>query len=155
VLDLETLVHQKDLTDQESPFEGVLRSKGFCWFAPTAWDGLLADPLRHDTAMYWSHAGKHMGIQEAGRWWGSLDEKVMRDFFQDNQSEYQRILSEDFVTDEFGDRRQEIVFIGVDLDQQKITQALNDCLLTEEDMGDYRQQVVRLQEEMAAAVSSQ
>ena len=50
-------------TTNVSPFIGVLRSKGFCWIAPTAWDGLLDDSWRHDKAMYWSHAGKHMGIQ--------------------------------------------------------------------------------------------
>jgi hypothetical protein len=34
----------------------------------------------------------------------------------------------------FGDMRQELVFIGQNLDQQKIIDALNSCLLTEKDM---------------------
>jgi G3E family GTPase len=55
--------NDNDADDPNSPFIGVLRSKGFCWIAPTAWEGLLADGWRHDKAMYWSHAGKHMGIQ--------------------------------------------------------------------------------------------
>lgn len=29
-----------------SPFTGVLRSKGFCWFAPTKWNGPAADVYR-------------------------------------------------------------------------------------------------------------
>ena len=105
----------------KSPFVGVLRSKGFCWFAPTAWEGLLADAWRHNTAMYWSHAGKHMGIQEAGRWWASVeDDEQMKEFFATNPGEYERIRREDFVSEEWGDRRQELVFIGVGLDQEAI-----------------------------------
>jgi G3E family GTPase len=52
---------------QEDAYLGVLRSKGFCWLAPTKWEGLTSDSWRHDTAMYWSHAGKHFGIKAAGR----------------------------------------------------------------------------------------
>ena len=133
-------------TDEKSPFVGVLRSKGFCWFAPTAWEGLLQDAWRHDTAMYWSHAGKHIGIQEAGRWWASVDEERMREFFVTNPTECDRILAQDFVSEEFGDRRQEIVFIGVDLDQTAIETALDECLLTDEEMEAYRAEVKKLEE---------
>jgi len=34
----------------------------------------------------------------------------------------------------FGDMRQELVFIGQGLDQERMTEALNDCLLSEEDV---------------------
>jgi len=37
----------------DSPFVGVLRSKGFCWFAPQKWSGGGNDAWRHETAMYW------------------------------------------------------------------------------------------------------
>jgi G3E family GTPase len=33
-------------TKEPSPFTGVLRSKGFCWFAPTKWAGQNADAYR-------------------------------------------------------------------------------------------------------------
>ena len=52
--------------------------------------------------------------------------------------EYQRILDEDFVSDEFGDRRQEIVFIGVKMDEEEITKELDECLLSDEEMALYR-----------------
>ena len=34
----------------------------------------------------------------------------------------------------FGDMRQELVFIGQGLDQEKMTQRLDECLLTEEEV---------------------
>ena len=131
---------------KDSPFVGVLRSKGFCWMAPTAWEGLLQDAWRANTSMYWSHAGKHLGVQVGGRWWASVDGELMKDFFADNPDEYQRILSEDFVTDEFGDRRQEIVFIGVHLQEERIRQALDECLLTDKELDHFREQLAAMQE---------
>ena len=58
-------IQRGDIVDK-NPFVGVLRSKGFVWLAPVSWTGLSADTWRHDTAMYWSHAGKHFGINTAG-----------------------------------------------------------------------------------------
>jgi G3E family GTPase len=130
--------------EEASPFIGVLRSKGFCWLAPTAWDGLQADVWRHNKAMYWSHAGKHLGIQDGGRFWASLPESTMKEFFATKPQEYKRILQEDFVTTEFGDRRQELVFIGVELQQAAIETALGDCLLTDEEMELYRAQLEKI-----------
>ena len=47
---------------ENKEFVGVLRSKGFCWMAPTKWSNVAGnDVWRHDTAMYWSHAGKVSG----------------------------------------------------------------------------------------------
>jgi len=109
-LDLELLVeaaeggYSIDGNDEKSPFVGVLRSKGFCWMAPTKWTGPAQDVWRHDTAMYWSHAGKHFGVSTAGKWWGSISKDNMKLFFANNEKEYERILAQDFVSEEFGDR---------------------------------------------------
>jgi len=55
--------------------------------------------------------------------------------------EYERILAEDWASEEFGDRRQELVFIGVNLNEGEICGTLNDCLLTDEEMDEYRERL--------------
>ena len=143
-LDIELLLEAADTgytvkgKRERSPFVGVLRSKGFCWLAPQKWSGSKSDVWRHDTAMYWSHAGKHFGITTAGKWWGTLTREQMKKYFTD-QKEYDRIIAEDFVSEEFGDRRQELVFIGTGIDEKDIRESLDACLCTDEEMQQYRQ----------------
>eukprot|EP00538_Stauroneis_constricta_P011211 CAMPEP_0119561294 /NCGR_PEP_ID=MMETSP1352-20130426/17194_1 /TAXON_ID=265584 /ORGANISM="Stauroneis constricta, Strain CCMP1120" /LENGTH=627 /DNA_ID=CAMNT_0007609467 /DNA_START=87 /DNA_END=1970 /DNA_ORIENTATION=- len=137
-----------------NPFVGVLRSKGFCWFAPTRWMGAKEDVWRHDTAMYWSHAGKQFGISTAGKWWHTISKDRMKLYFANDEDEYHRILSEDFVSDEFGDRRQEVVFIGVNIDEEKIRSVLDACLVSEKGMNRYRQELNNWKAHMMARPSS-
>ena len=127
---------------ENKAFVGVLRSKGFCWMAPTKWSNSAGnDAWRHDTAMFWSHAGKHFGITSAGKWWGCLTKEQMKPYFANNMKEYDRIMTEDWVSEEWGDRRQELVFIGTKLKEADIRAALDDCLCTAEEMEVYRAQV--------------
>eukprot|EP00554_Chaetoceros_debilis_P007931 CAMPEP_0194080098 /NCGR_PEP_ID=MMETSP0149-20130528/6175_1 /TAXON_ID=122233 /ORGANISM="Chaetoceros debilis, Strain MM31A-1" /LENGTH=537 /DNA_ID=CAMNT_0038761737 /DNA_START=231 /DNA_END=1844 /DNA_ORIENTATION=+ len=123
---------------EKSAFLGVLRSKGFIWMAPTQWTGNGDDVWRHNTAMYWSHAGKHFGISTAGKWWDTITSKEMKMYFMNNEKEFDRIRREDFKSEEFGDRRQEIVFIGASINEEEITAALDACLLDDEEMATYR-----------------
>jgi len=127
---------------ENKAFVGVLRSKGFCWMAPTKWSNSAGnDVWRHDTAMYWSHAGKHFGITSAGKWWGCLTKEQIKPYFANNVKEYDRIMAEDWVSEEWGDRRQELVFIGSKLDEAEIRAALDACLCTADEMEVYRAQV--------------
>jgi G3E family GTPase len=148
------IANEVEANEERSPFIGVLRSKGFCWVAPTKWIGVNGDAWRHDTAMYWSHAGKHFGISTAGKWWGAITKEQMKAYFSNNTREYERILREDFVSNEFGDRRQEIVFIGANINEDEITKALDECLCTSEEMGTYRQQLRNFEETMFSKAST-
>jgi G3E family GTPase len=153
-------IQGKKMTSQRSPFVGVIRSKGFCWFAPYNWDTEsddaqnnedvvetlnynqpIDDTWRHDTAMYWSHAGRQFSISSAGQWWGTISADTMKIYFSNNMDEYNRIRREDFVTTDFGDRRQEIVFIGTGLNEDNIRSTLDACLLSDIEMDHYRSHV--------------
>jgi G3E family GTPase len=137
--------------DEDTPFTGVIRSKGFCWFAPHKWSGSNSDAWRHDAVMYWSHAGRRFGISKAGRWWATLPDEKMKIYMANNPGEYHRIKSEDFKTTEFGDRRQELVFIGVDLRIDEITSALNSCLLSARELDKYRQHLEKYKQSLYSA----
>ena len=51
-----------------------------------------------------------------------------------------RVILSDFDYDsDFGDRRQEIVFIGAGMDEKAICEKLDAALLTDEEMGAYKQ----------------
>ncbi|HND52265.1 MAG TPA: GTP-binding protein [Pirellulaceae bacterium] len=95
---------------------GVLRSKGFVWLA-----------TRHDDAMLWSQAGCSIRLLPEGTWWAC----VPQDDWPDEQGERQSILG-DFVAP-YGDRRQELVIIGIELDQAALEAALNNCLMTDDE----------------------
>jgi len=133
-----------DGSEEKSPFIGVIRSKGFAWMAPARWSGRGEDSWRHDTAMYWSHAGRHFGITTAGKWWGTITKEKVKEIFSFNEPEYNRIMAEDWVTEEFGDRRQEVVFIGVGLNEEGIRATLDNSLLNDEEMEAYRENVRKI-----------
>jgi G3E family GTPase len=96
---------------------GVIRVKGFFWLAS-----------RHNHAGIWSQAGHAFRDDLAGRWWASLprdewpEEPVARE-------EIHRLHQEPY-----GDRRQELVFIGAGMDRVAIEQRLNHCLLDDVEM---------------------
>ena len=98
----------------------VIRSKGFTWLA-----------TYHTAALYWSHAGTHFELKNVGSWWAAVEPQNLPD------GQVPAHVLKDF-EGEFGDRRQEIIFIGMKLDQAKIVKALDDCLLTDAEFVQYR-----------------
>jgi len=95
-------------------FCGVLRSKGLMWVA-----------TRHDWAYDWSQAGCSIRMNPAGFWWAAAPEED----WPDDEELITEIRSNFF--GDHGDRHQELVFIGQELDQQRIENILDSCLLTD------------------------
>ena len=95
----------------------LIRSKGFFWLA-----------TRPEYAGQRSQAGGIARYGFAGLFWKAVPEK---DWPEDE--EYLASIKNQWV-EPFGDMRQELVFIGQSLDQEKMTQKLNECLLTEEEV---------------------
>lgn len=79
-----------------------------------------------------------------------MGKAAMKQVFEGNMDEYERIIREDFVSGEWGDRRQEIVFIGANIDQKGITEALDGCLCTDEQVAEYKQALINAIEEYYA-----
>ncbi len=95
----------------------IIRSKGLFWLAS-----------RPDQALIWGSAGGSLKTDPAGVWWASMpfSERISYGSFLDNQK---MIEAEWDVT--FGDRKIELVFIGQNIDVNLVTKQLDDCLLTE------------------------
>jgi G3E family GTPase len=104
------------LQDAET-WEGVLRSKGFVWLAS-----------RMDVAGLWSQAGASATCQAAGRWYAALAKAEWPD-----DEEARRQIEADW-QEPWGDRRQELVFIGVGLDELKLRAGLDAALLGPEEL---------------------
>lgn len=98
----------------------VLRSKGFVWMSSS-----------HTTAYYWSHAGSHFELRDEGEWWASVPDA---EWPEDSRSA--DMIVGDFAG-KYGDRRQEIVFIGRGIDRQAISERLDSALLSDEEMDKY------------------
>ncbi|MBL8516396.1 MAG: GTP-binding protein [Betaproteobacteria bacterium] len=99
------------------PLDGVVRSKGYFWLAS-----------RPDMAGSWSQAGGARVHEAAGLWWSAAP----RDAWPDDPEDIARINQK--MQGEHGDRRQELVFIGVSMDETALRRGLDSCLLTDKEM---------------------
>jgi len=97
--------------------DGVIRSKGYFWLAS-----------RPDYAAIWSQAGAVARQGYAGRWWVSVPRM---DWPQDADS--LNFIAEQW-QEGIGDARQELVFIGIEMDEKRIIAALDHALLTPHEM---------------------
>jgi G3E family GTPase len=98
-------------------WKGVLRSKGYFWLAS-----------RYDFAGNWAQAGGACRHGAAGLWWSAVDPAQWPD-----DPEYLAQIRKN-LDPEFGDRRQELVFIGVGLDEAAMCAKLDACLLNDTEM---------------------
>ena len=98
-------------------FGKLIRSKGYFWLG-----------TRPEFVGQWNQAGGIARYGFAGRFWKSVPKQ---DWPEDQES--LDIINKQWV-EPFGDMRQELVFIGQNLDKEGMTEALDDCLLTDEDI---------------------
>ena len=113
--------HAQRLYDfMSQPIPGVVRSKGYFWLAS-----------RPEWVASLSGAGKLVNIEPVGLWWAA----VPRERWPTDAASLAEIKAG--WSETYGDRYQELVFIGRDMDQAAIEADLNKCQLnaTETDRG--------------------
>ena len=102
----------------------IIRSKGLFWL-----------DSRPNQALSWSQAGGSLKAESAGVWWGSMpiEKRLQQQVFIENQKEIERNWDKNF-----HDRKNEIIIIGIDIDEEKITSELEFCLLTNEELKTFK-----------------
>ncbi len=95
----------------------LIRSKGYFWLA-----------TRPEFAGQWSQAGGIARYGFGGMFWKSVPKESWP-----TDEAYLESIQKSWV-EPFGDMRQELVFIGQSLDKKKVIEALDSCLLSEEEL---------------------
>jgi len=98
----------------------IIRSKGLFWLAS-----------RPNQALIWGQAGGSLKADSAGLWWCSMPfhSRIKQIPFLENQ---QQIESDWDIN--FGDRKNEIVFIGQNMNETLIRSLLDRCLSTDKEL---------------------
>jgi len=103
-------------------FEGVVRAKGFFW---------LATRMKLICSM--QKAGALMDCNGNGIWLACTPKSQWAD--PENLKEIEKEIMKDW-DEKYGDRKQEFVFIGRDMNKDAIIKGLESCILTSEEMAD-------------------
>jgi len=100
--------------------EGILRAKGLFWLAS-----------RPDDALNFSQAGGSFRLEKAGVWWCSMpmNQRLNYNSFAENQE-----FIESRWDKNWGDRINELVFIGQDINKDQMVQDLQDCLINDKEL---------------------
>tara|TARA_Y100000385_G_scaffold217780_1_gene226972 strand:+ start:3686 stop:4918 length:1233 start_codon:yes stop_codon:yes gene_type:complete len=98
----------------------IIRSKGLFWLAS-----------RPKQALVWGQAGGSLKADSAGVWWSSMPygDRMQFAAFIENQNHIESGWDK-----VFGDRKNEIVFIGQDMKEEQIKNELDACLLNDEEL---------------------
>ncbi|MFO6419179.1 GTP-binding protein [Hylemonella sp. W303a] len=102
----------------ESPQAGLLRAKGYVWMAS-----------RPEWVIAYSRAGNTATHEPVGQWWAA----VPRERWPEGQDAQRRAI-EAIWQEPYGDRINEIVFIGQDLDREALTAAWQACHLDDHEL---------------------
>ena len=102
----------------------VIRAKGLFWLAS-----------RPDDALNFSQAGGSSRLEKAGVWWACMpySERIRYPSFVENQTAIEGRWNKNW-----GDRMNELVFIGQDMDKDTMTNDLRTCLLTDTEVERHR-----------------
>ena len=100
---------------KEAPFDTLLRAKGFAWLA-----------TQYDIQAVFALAGQTTSLIPGPVWWAKISEE---DWPEGLKEAIAPLWDE-----KFGDRQQELVFIGIDMDEIDLYDSLQACLLTDEEM---------------------
>ena len=95
----------------------ILRSRGFAWLA-----------TRHDFVGLWDQKAESFYLGLAGIWFAAIGREEWP------EDEEIRAEIESSWTEPWGDRRQEIYFLGQNLDKETLCDSLDDALLDDEEM---------------------
>lgn len=100
--------------------DNIIRSKGMFWIAS-----------RPEQALVWSQAGGSLKADSAGVWWASMSfgKRAQYLAFVENQE----LIESDWDKD-FGDRKNEIVFIGQHMNEELIRAELDACLSMDDEL---------------------
>jgi len=100
--------------NEEYP-NSIIRAKGLFWLAS-----------RPDDAINFSQAGGSSRMERAGVWWASMtfSERITYQAFVNNKEYIESKWSK-----QWGDRMNELVFIGQDIEKEKMITDLEKCLL--------------------------
>ncbi|EOZ98627.1 Putative metal chaperone, involved in Zn homeostasis, GTPase of family [Indibacter alkaliphilus LW1] len=99
---------------------GVIRAKGLFWMAS-----------RPEEALNFSQAGGSFRMEKAGVWWCSMpySQRIRYESYV-----YHQEFIESKWSKKWGDRMNELVFIGQDLDKGEILETLESCLLDSQEI---------------------
>ncbi len=100
--------------------ESVVRSKGIFWLAS-----------RPDYAVLWSQAGGSSKAEIYGKWWAAVPvkERIKRRAFVENRKAIQKKWHQ-----QWGDRLNELVVIGIQLNHRQVRAALEECVLQHDEI---------------------
>jgi len=101
-----------DFFNSENNFDGVLRSKGFFWVA-----------ANHSVAYEWAQAGGVSNVAPSGMWVAAMPKEYWADLENPHPDK------DPNWDPRFGDRSQQLVFIGQEMNEPAMREALDACLL--------------------------
>jgi G3E family GTPase len=99
-------------------WDNVVRSKGYMWLA-----------TRNEYGGMWSQAGTSCRLEPAGRWMIEIPEEEWPVQDEETKNNWKKLIN-----GEFGDRRQEFVIIGKNIDKDLIIKNLENCLLNNDEI---------------------